>query len=163
MYMTHRDMLYPMAQLATWHLDGVAIPVSSTSKPAELEYLLHDSQADIVICHNDFKKKFKELNSSYPVIVHTLDDKDIDLTCRSLLQKHAKIIPPKQDALIVYTSGTTGKPKGVVHTHGSLEAMMKSMERAWGWTEDDHVVNVLPLHNLHGIANVLNTSLWSGA
>ena len=65
--------------------------------------------------------------------------------------------------MIVYTSGTTGNPKGVVHTHGSLESMMKSMEECWGWTKDDHVVNVLPLHNLHGIANVLNTSLWCGA
>ena len=61
MYMTHRDMLYPMSQLATWHLDGVAIPISSSSRTKEIEYLLHDSQADIVICHEDFKKKFKDL------------------------------------------------------------------------------------------------------
>ena len=65
--------------------------------------------------------------------------------------------------MIVYTSGTTGNPKGVVHTHGSLEAMMIQMEEAWGWTKDDHIMNVLPLHHVHGIMNVLNTSLWSGA
>ena len=37
------------------------------------------------------------------------------------------------------------------------------MEEAWGWTKEDHIMNVLPLHHVHGIMNVLNTSLWSGA
>jgi malonyl-CoA/methylmalonyl-CoA synthetase len=37
------------------------------------------------------------------------------------------------------------------------------MEEAWAWTRDDHVCNVLPLHHVHGIMNVLNTSLWVGA
>ncbi len=67
------------------------------------------------------------------------------------------------DAMIIYTSGTTGNPKGVVHTHGSLEAQMVAMENAWKWTKDDHILNILPLHHVHGIMNVLNTSLWSGA
>ena len=65
--------------------------------------------------------------------------------------------------MIVYTSGTTGQPKGVVHTHGSLEAMLVSMEEAWQWTKEDHIFNTLPLHHIHGIMNILNTSLWSGA
>lgn len=57
--MTHRDILHPMAQLATWHLDGICIPISSSCKVPEIEYYLQDSKADMVICHNDFKKKFK--------------------------------------------------------------------------------------------------------
>jgi malonyl-CoA/methylmalonyl-CoA synthetase len=65
--------------------------------------------------------------------------------------------------MIIYTSGTTGNPKGVVHTHGSLEAMMSSMEEAWQWSKSDHIANVLPLHHVHGIMNVMNTALWSGA
>ena len=65
--------------------------------------------------------------------------------------------------MLTYTSGTTGNPKGAVHTHGSLEAMMTSMTEAWQWTEHDHICNTLPLHHVHGIMNVLNTALWSGA
>uniref|UniRef100_A0A7S3CNR7 Uncharacterized protein n=1 Tax=Strombidium rassoulzadegani TaxID=1082188 RepID=A0A7S3CNR7_9SPIT len=41
--------------------------------------------------------------------------------------------------------------------------MLEQMEEAWGWTRNDHICNVLPLHHVHGIINVLNTSLWSGA
>ena len=65
--------------------------------------------------------------------------------------------------MIIYTSGTTGKPKGTVHTHGSIEAMCEAMQTTWGWTENDHILNILPLHHVHGIMNIMNTSLWSGA
>lgn len=95
--------------------------------------------------------------------VYALKESEVDLACKSLLQRHGKVLPMKQDAMIIYTSGTTGNPKGVVHTHGSLEAMMKSMEECWQWSEEDHIVNVLPLHHVHGIMNVMNTALWSGA
>ena len=65
--------------------------------------------------------------------------------------------------MVVFTSGTTGSPKGVVHTHGSLEAQMTAMHSEWGWTKDDHICNILPLHHIHGIQNVVNTALWAGA
>ena len=58
MYMTNRDVLHPMAQLATWHLDGVCIPISSSAKIAEIEYFLQDSKADMIICPHEFRKKF---------------------------------------------------------------------------------------------------------
>ena len=92
-----------------------------------------------------------------------MNDDDTDLMCKSIIHKPAKVLPDKQDAMIIYSSGTTGAPKGVVHTHGSLEAMMTAMQEEWQWTENDHVLNILPLHHVHGIMNVLNTSLWSGA
>lgn len=63
----------------------------------------------------------------------------------------------------MYTSGTTGKPKGVVHTHASLQAQLDSLSQAWQWNADDRILNVLPLHHVHGIINVLNCALWNGA
>jgi malonyl-CoA/methylmalonyl-CoA synthetase len=65
--------------------------------------------------------------------------------------------------MIVYTSGTTGKPKGVVTTHASLRAQVTALVEAWGWTADDRTLLVLPLHHVHGIVNVLSCALWSGA
>lgn len=65
--------------------------------------------------------------------------------------------------MIVYTSGTTGKPKGVVTTHANLRAQVTSLVDAWEWTADDRTLLVLPLHHVHGIVNVLSCALWSGA
>jgi len=64
---------------------------------------------------------------------------------------------------MLYTSGTTGRPKGVVLTHGNLGAQVVSMVRAWGWSGDDRILTHLPLHHVHGIVNVVATALWSGA
>jgi malonyl-CoA/methylmalonyl-CoA synthetase len=65
--------------------------------------------------------------------------------------------------MILYTSGTTGRPKGVVSTHGNIEAQVTALVAAWGWQTDDAILNVLPLHHVHGIVNVLTCALWSGA
>ena len=65
--------------------------------------------------------------------------------------------------MIVYTSGTTGKPKGVVTSHKNIESQIQSMIGPWEWTEKDHILHVLPLHHVHGIVNVLACPLYAGA
>ena len=65
--------------------------------------------------------------------------------------------------MILYASGTTSKPKGVVISHRNILAQIASLIDAWEWTADDHVLHVLPLHHTHGIVNVLLCALWAGA
>ena len=65
--------------------------------------------------------------------------------------------------MMVYTSGTTGKPKGVVTTHANLRAQITALVEAWEWSADDRILLVLPLHHVHGIVNVVGCALWSGA
>ena len=66
-------------------------------------------------------------------------------------------------AMILYTSGTTSKPKGVVTTHKNIQAQVTSLISAWEWTAEDQILHVLPLHHIHGIINVLTCALWAGA
>ena len=65
--------------------------------------------------------------------------------------------------MILYTSGTTGSPKGVVISHASIQAQVESQSEAWGWSADDRILLHLPLHHVHGIVNVLTCALWNGA
>ena len=65
-------------------------------------------------------------------------------------------------ALIVYTSGTTGRPKGAVHTHGSIAAQAASLTSAWGWTAADRLLIALPLFHVHGLVVGLFTGLSTG-
>lgn len=64
---------------------------------------------------------------------------------------------------MLYTSGTTNKPKGVVTSHSNIESQITSLVQAWQWHKDDHILNILPLHHVHGIINVMSCALWSGA
>jgi malonyl-CoA/methylmalonyl-CoA synthetase len=66
-------------------------------------------------------------------------------------------------AMILYTSGTTSRPKGVVATHANISAQITCLIDAWEWSPDDRILLCLPLHHVHGIINVLSSALWAGA
>ena len=72
-------------------------------------------------------------------------------------------IASERRAMILYTSGTTSRPKGVVTTHANITAQITSLVEAWEWSADDRIVLCLPLHHVHGIINVVSCALWSGA
>jgi malonyl-CoA/methylmalonyl-CoA synthetase len=65
-------------------------------------------------------------------------------------------------ALLVFTSGTTGQPKGVPLSHGNLAANLEALEAAWEWTRADRLLHVLPVFHLHGLGVALYGSLWVG-
>jgi acyl-CoA synthetase (AMP-forming)/AMP-acid ligase II len=67
------------------------------------------------------------------------------------------------DALMIYTSGTTARPKGVVHTHQSVSQQVAVLLDAWRWTQEDRILNVLPLHHVHGLVNILLCALAANA
>jgi malonyl-CoA/methylmalonyl-CoA synthetase len=66
-------------------------------------------------------------------------------------------------AMLLYTSGTTGAPKGVVWTHAMLDYQVSTLSTQWRWSRHDRILNVLPPHHVHGVVNVLLTALYSGA
>ena len=70
---------------------------------------------------------------------------------------------PTDDMLVVYTSGTTGHPKGAVHTHASLLAGVRTLVAAWEWQPDDRLVLALPLFHVHGLCAGLFGTLAAGA
>lgn len=58
---------------------------------------------------------------------------------------------PDDPLLVLYTSGTTGPPKGAILTHGNAAANLDALAAAWGWTADDHLVHALPIFHVHGL------------
>ncbi len=142
-----------------WRAGGVAVPLATSHPPAELEHVIRDAEPEIVVAHPDFADTLRRLE---PVKAARFID-----TRQALepLTHHAPRtgVDEGRRAMIVYTSGTTGKPKGVVTTHANLRAQVTSLITAWEWTADDAILLVLPLHHVHGIVNVLTCALWAGA
>jgi malonyl-CoA/methylmalonyl-CoA synthetase len=148
---------YVATQWGIWRAGGIAVPLCVSHPKPELEYVIADSGASIVIAHPDFEAVLRpialERNLRFILTSETLPE------AASLLPE----IEIARRALILYTSGTTGKPKGVVTTHQNIQAQVTSLISAWGWTTSDRILHVLPLHHIHGIINVLTCALWSGA
>jgi malonyl-CoA/methylmalonyl-CoA synthetase len=72
-------------------------------------------------------------------------------------------VDPGRRAMVFYTSGTTGQPKGAFWTHRALAAQFEALSQAWGWSAGDRILSVLPLHHVHGVINVVSTALWNTA
>ncbi|XP_005091317.1 malonate--CoA ligase ACSF3, mitochondrial [Aplysia californica] len=185
--LTDHSVSYVIGQYATWIVNGVSVPLCSTHPPSEWEYFLRDSQCTLVLASEGFVDKITPISQKLNVPVKTLsrelysEEYEKNRWFQSDHASNPKQITRmfeqrkkrwfdrseefilKKPALIVYTSGTTGPPKGVVLTHGNLAAMTRGMIKSWEWTSRDTILHVLPLHHVHGIVNVLLTPLACGA
>jgi len=163
---------YVAAQWGIWRAGGIAVPLCTSHPRPELEYVIEDSAADIVIAHPDFDPVLRPIAEAHRLRYLLSDDllPTHNPPCEGesrgvlpLLGGESTGSPANRRAMILYTSGTTSKPKGVVSTHANIQAQVTSLVSAWEWTADDHTLLVLPLHHVHGIINVLTCALWSGA
>src|SRR5256886_10692342 len=149
---------YVATQWGIWRAGGVAVPLATSHPPPELDYVIRDSDAGVVIADAELAPRLAAAPAA--AALRRLS------TAAALAAAAPAGLPEVADtrrAMILYTSGTTGKPKGVVTTHANLEAQVRSLVTAWEWRADDRILLVLPLHHVHGIINVLGCALWSGA
>jgi malonyl-CoA/methylmalonyl-CoA synthetase len=145
-------------QWAIWRAGGVAVPLAVTHPAAELAYTLDDAEPEVVVAHPELVERVAGVAAERGITL---------LQTPALLREGpAAALPaldPERPAMMLYTSGTTGRPKGVVTSHGNNEAQVRALVEAWGWSEHDHILLTLPLHHVHGIINVLSCALWTGA
>ncbi|OUM65042.1 hypothetical protein PIROE2DRAFT_8019 [Piromyces sp. E2] len=162
-YLCPSSYEYVIAQWSIWCSNGIAVPLCTIHPPAEIKYTLNDSQASIVIVHKSFADFFAPILESFPNLKYIEMD-DFQEDPNPVIPKITfEPIDKDNGALILYTSGTTGNPKGVVITYRNLENQIGCLIKAWEWTSEDKILHTLPLHHTHGIINILTCPLWSGA
>ncbi len=147
-------------QWGIWRAGGVVVPLATSHPPAELEYAIRDAEASVVLVHPELAPALAGVRLTPAVRVLGTDAALAPLP--SPLSPLPGVAEGRR-AMIVYTSGTTGKSKGVVTTHANINAQVTSLVTAWEWSADDRILLVLPLHHVHGIVNVLTCALWAGA
>lgn len=148
---------YTAIQWGIWKAGGIAVPLCVLHPLPSLRYVIEDTQAEILIIHPDYWDLLSPLSEELPINLIPLKD----------IFKEEKTNLPDIElgrrAMILYTSGTTSKPQGVVTTHANIQAQITTLVNAWEWSKDDRILNILPLHHVHGIINVMSCALWSGA
>lgn len=149
---------YVAIQWAVWRAGGVAVPLSPSHPPPELDYVIADSGARTIVGDPRFEERLHPI-----VAARGLRWIPTDALAGGPALESPPPIDRSRRAMILYTSGTTSRPKGVVSTHRNLEARIETLVGAWEWRADDRILHVLPLHHVHGIVNALCCALWSGA
>ncbi len=153
--------------LACLQAGAVYLPLNTAYTDSELDYFFNDAEPRMIVCQPDRADGIRRLNSSDNVTLHTLDAKD-----GGSLIDHAASMPssfqPVQRAAadlaaILYTSGTTGRSKGAMITHGNLRANAETLINIWDISSTDVLLHALPIYHVHGLFVALNTCLMTGA
>ncbi|XP_034019279.1 malonate--CoA ligase ACSF3, mitochondrial [Thalassophryne amazonica] len=165
-FLCGNDASYTVAQWAAWMSGGTAVPLYHKHPVSELEYIISDSQTSLLVAGYPYAQTLEPLAQKFGCPCITLpptsklgtlqgtEDQEREITVKDWAER---------PAMILYSSGTTGRPKGVVHTHRSIQAMVQSLVSEWAWSGDDVILHTLPLHHVHGIINKLLCPLWVGA
>ncbi len=148
---------YAAVQWGIWRAGGIAVPLSLFAADPELEHVIGDAGVDRIIAPEDSLEKLRPLCDRLSKPLLSLEE------ISSSQSVPLPELEADRRAMILYTSGTTAKPKGVVSTHANIQAQIMALIEAWGWQSEDSIPLFLPLHHVHGIVNVMSCALWSGA
>ena len=130
-----------VAAVAAVSAGATLVPINPKLGRAELLHVLSDSEPDILIGAPD---------QAVPTLPHPPRRLAVDIGARGRELPDAAAVDD-DPALIVYTSGTTGRPKGAILPHRALASNLDALADAWDWTGEDVIVHALPLFHVHGL------------
>ena len=156
-FMAPPGMDYVAAQWGIWLAGGIAVPLCLSHPLSEIEYVINNAGVKFIVAHPEFEERLSPLIEAYNLIlIHSNPEDNVPEVSLPNIEVNRK-------AMILFTSGTTSKPKGVVTTHKNISAQITSLVASWEIAEDDRILHALPLHHIHGIINALYCPLWAGA
>jgi malonyl-CoA/methylmalonyl-CoA synthetase len=136
----------------------VAVPFNAAYREREVAHIVGDAEPSAALVDDAERASWITAASAHEVrIVHPGFGTDSRATADIALPG------PLDPALMCYTSGTTGAPKGAVLTHANILAGVESVRIAWRWTESDRLLLALPLFHVHGLGVGLHGTLLAGA
>jgi malonyl-CoA/methylmalonyl-CoA synthetase len=154
--------------IACLRLGAVFVPINVANTPNEVEYFLRDSQPRVAVIRPQDRHVLEPLASEAGIALETLGENGDGSLCAAAAECADECnLPTVFDAgalaAIVYTSGTTGRPKGAMLTRANLASNAAVLAEAWHFTRGDVLLHTLPLFHIHGLFAAINTVLASGS
>ena len=154
--------------LATLRAGHVFLPLNTAYQSAEIEYFIGNAEPAVVVCsganHGWVSKIAFKAGTRH---VFTLNDNRTGtLLDRAAAQSDRHTPAPRQAsdlAAILYTSGTTGRSKGAMLTHGNLLSNAQVLKTYWGWVPGDVLIHALPIFHVHGLFVAIHGAILNGS
>jgi malonyl-CoA/methylmalonyl-CoA synthetase len=155
---TAEKLPFLFTHLGVLYAGAVPLPLNPRFTREEMRYFLTDSDARMVIVGAEQRPLIETLalELPHPPLVQA----DVDDFAPGSFRDVP--IGSEDPCLILYSSGTTGWPKGVVHTHAGVAGSLRALQACWSMSHDDIVLNVLPLFHIHGLAFATHLTWLSG-
>jgi malonyl-CoA/methylmalonyl-CoA synthetase len=138
---------------------GVYLPLNIDYTETELAYFVEDAEPVLAVCRPEAEGLFERLGKG------TVRVRTVAALFAALTEAEAPAVPrkPNDIAAILYTSGTTGKPKGAMLSHHNLLSNGETLVKLWGFTPSDRLIHALPIFHVHGLFVAVHCALLSGA
>jgi malonyl-CoA/methylmalonyl-CoA synthetase len=159
-----------IAYLGILRAEGVVVPAGAALTGPELRHLVKDSGAACALAQGDALDRLLSIargNGPLQFVVALEGEVALDIPSLQREISGGEPLEPgdageDETALLAYTSGTTGRPKGVPLSHANLLSSIRAAVRAWRWDADDVLVHALPFTHQHGLGGV-HATLLSGS
>ena len=154
--------------LATLRAGYVYLPLNTAYRESEVAYFLGDAEPAVVVCASKNLEWVRRVaDQAGTRHVYTLDENRSGtlLDAAGGMSQSFDTVARRADdlAAILYTSGTTGRSKGAMLTHGNLASNAQVLHRYWGWRADDVLLHMLPIFHVHGLFVASHGALLAGA
>jgi malonyl-CoA/methylmalonyl-CoA synthetase len=157
---TAAKLPFLLSHLAILYGGGISVPLNPRFTREEMRHFLLDSQARLAVVGDEQRSLFESLRAEGPELQIVPDVAVAEASAATWREPGVGADDP---CLMIYSSGTTGLPKGVVHTYANVASSLRALEKFWRISPDDVVVNVLPLFHIHGLSFAAQMPLLAGA
>jgi malonyl-CoA/methylmalonyl-CoA synthetase len=147
----------------------IYLPLNTAYQPEEIEYFVGNAEPSLVICSPAAETGYRQLLQNSDCRLATLDADGVGSLSQDLDSGYyaatfsSPPTPPDATAVILYTSGTTGQPKGAMVSHANLLANTSTLHQTWDWQPGDVLLHSLPIFHIHGLFVATHLAVYNAS
>lgn len=145
-----RDLVTIDLHLGALAIGAATLPCHPAARRREVEHFIADAQPRVVVSPLDVPRSWR--SDDVARALRDADEGTLDAN-----------VTDNAIALLLYTSGTTGAPKGAMITHANIAATVRALHQAWSWSSGDTILHTLPIAHVHGLIVAQHGAFFAGA